>query len=187
MAESSRAEARFLVQETIVDLVGSIVADGPAVVALEDLHWADVSSLATILAVARRFRNEPLVLVLTARSVEFTAELDRLAVQLDELDALALELAPLDTAAVQAVAADLAGAPPGPNLRAQLGQTGGNPFYVGELLRSLQSDGGLTVFQGTAEVQDPDRREASARPCCDGSPRSTSRSPSCCATLRCSA
>lgn len=150
-------DTRFQVQEAILELVGALVADGPMVLVLEDLHWADVSTLATVLAIARRFRHEPLALLLSARGVEHGAELARLASQLDDLDGTVLELPPLDAGAVTEVVVDLTGAQPGPNLAARVGDANGIPFYVQELIRSLQADEGLVVDDGTAELQDPAR------------------------------
>jgi len=150
-------DTRFQVQEAILELVGALVADGPMALVLEDLHWADVSTLSTVLAVARRFRHEPLALLLSARSVEHAPELQRLASQLDDLDGIVLELPPLDGAAVTEVVVDLTGAHPGPNLAARVGDANGIPFYVQELIRSLQADDGLVLDDGTAELQDPAR------------------------------
>ena len=61
------------------------LADGrPTLIAIEDLHWCDDTSLEFLLLLARRIREEPILLLLTYRSDElhpalrhFLASLDR--------------------------------------------------------------------------------------------------------------
>ena len=50
------------------------------------------------------------------------------------------------------LASVLVGAAPGPKLRRMLDATAGNPLFVGELLRSLDDEGLVTVESGVADV-----------------------------------
>ena len=53
--------------EAVIDLVGRLGADAPLVVALEDLHWADPSSLDLLAYLAHGMRTERAVVVGTYR------------------------------------------------------------------------------------------------------------------------
>src|SRR5438093_330931 len=49
-------------------LTGWVLARGPALVVLEDLHWSDETTLAFLPWLARQVATQPLVVVLTYRS-----------------------------------------------------------------------------------------------------------------------
>jgi DNA-binding CsgD family transcriptional regulator/tetratricopeptide (TPR) repeat protein len=105
-------------------------APGPTVLVLEDVHWADTATLDTITVLGRRIGSLPALLVLTFRSGEVSSghplHATLGAIQAD--DSLILELEPLSPAAVAELAGDCA---------TQVYEaTGGNPFYVTELLAS---------------------------------------------------
>lgn len=54
----------------VADLLCEVAADGPVVVALEDLHWSDDLTLEILEAAARRITDVPLLLIGTYRSDE---------------------------------------------------------------------------------------------------------------------
>ena len=102
----------------------------PVVLVLEDVHWADDATLDSLMVLGRRIGTLPALIVATHRSGEappghpLHAALG--AVPGDGL--VLLELAPLSAGAV----AELAGE----DADAVYAATGGNPFYVSELLAS---------------------------------------------------
>lgn len=102
----------------------------PTVVVIEDVHWADEASLDAITVLVRRIASLPALLLLTCREGEaHPGHPVHAAVGAARGDgAVFLGLEPLSEAAV----ASLAG------LAADevYAQTGGNPFYVTELLAS---------------------------------------------------
>lgn len=61
--------------QAFVQFFAQRAASGPLLVVVEDLHWADEASLAVLLALARRLRPWPLLLLVTARSEEADASL----------------------------------------------------------------------------------------------------------------
>src|SRR5579884_1485703 len=74
----------------------------PLLVALEDLHWSDESSLELLLHLTRLTATHPLLLLLTYRSDEVQPALRRLLAHLDRLRlATELVLAPLNLAQVE--------------------------------------------------------------------------------------
>ncbi len=106
--------------------------DRPTVIVLEDVHWADHASLDFIRFLARRIERVQALFVLTYRADEVGPEHPLTAV-LGELPAagkLRLELDTLSRSSVESLARD-AGRASGELYRI----TGGNPFFVTEVLR----------------------------------------------------
>ena len=106
----------------------------PTVLVLEDVHWADEATLDAVTVLARRIGSLPVLLVLTYREgeappghpVHAAFGASRAA------DSVFLELAPLSEGAVAALYGDGSGD--------AFVATGGNPFYVTELLASRSAD-----------------------------------------------
>jgi len=121
-------------------------ASGGRVLVLEDVHWADPSSVALT---RELLRVDGLGVVLTARP-EASAMLEELT---EDASARRIVLGPLDAEAVAALSVDVLGAP-APTAVADfvLSRTEGNPFFVKELLRGLR-DAGLLVRNGSWKVR----------------------------------
>jgi DNA-binding CsgD family transcriptional regulator/tetratricopeptide (TPR) repeat protein len=106
----------------------------PAVLVIEDVHWADDATLDSIAVVSRRIAELPALLVLTLRGGELPpghplhAALG--AVRAEGL--VMIELEPLSRGAVAALAGD--------DAEQLYTATGGNPFYVTELLAARDSE-----------------------------------------------
>jgi DNA-binding CsgD family transcriptional regulator/tetratricopeptide (TPR) repeat protein len=100
----------------------------PTVVVLEDVHWADDATYDAITVLGRRIGTLPALLVLTFRGGEVPIGHPLRsaigAIRADE--SVVVELAPLSQEAVASLAGEA-----GASLYAT---TGGNPFYVSELL-----------------------------------------------------
>ncbi|GAA4708213.1 hypothetical protein GCM10023263_54340 [Phytohabitans rumicis] len=120
-------------------IVSDLVGDAPAVLVFEDLHWADSESAALFERIADQ--RGPRLLIGTYRPDEVTrrqpvagllARMERRhAVTHVRLD----RLSPSQTAAMLAAAT---GAPASPRAAAALHhRTGGNPFFLEELLRGF--------------------------------------------------
>ncbi len=146
-------ETRFLVQESMLTLLSRLCERQPLLLILDDLHWADVATLATVLAANRRLRLERFGLLLTTRPAPRGAELDRLIEQLTADGAELVELTPLSDDAVKSVVTDRLGRPTGPSLNAHLATANGNPFMVLELLRTLEREGRLVADADRVEVE----------------------------------
>jgi DNA-binding SARP family transcriptional activator/tetratricopeptide (TPR) repeat protein len=141
---------RFRVFEAVAALFASAAGGAPALLVLEDLHWADRSTLMLLRHVVHSTEGCRILVLGTYRDVDAAAA-EPLHEFLDELwhqglfDRLALQgLALGDTGAL--VRAHIGGADP-ELVRRLHGQTNGNPFYVEETLRGL-SDGGLLGPEG---------------------------------------
>ncbi len=108
--------------------VSGLAATRPQLIAVDELHWADETSLRLLASLALRVRGERVVFVMTSRP---GGEIDRtLAALLAAPRTVLLEPSPLSAAAVAELAdAEGVGEP------ARLHELSrGNPFYVRELL-----------------------------------------------------
>jgi ATP/maltotriose-dependent transcriptional regulator MalT len=124
--------------ELLSTLVAELRGRAPVVLVIEDLHWADEATLDVVRMLARRIASLPMLLVLTYRDESF----DRahpLRVVLGELPArptpVRIALAPLSLDAVSEIAE-----PAGVDAEALAARTGGNPFFVTEVLAAGGAD-----------------------------------------------
>jgi DNA-binding CsgD family transcriptional regulator len=143
---------RFRVVDAFTDLAEELALAGPLVIGLDDLQWADPSSLLTVGALARRLTGLPVGLIGCLRPFPRAAELDRLASVLEAAGAGHLVLHPLTGQAVTGLVAQAVAAEPGPRLLAELAGAAGNPLFITELLAALAQEGAITTAGGRAEV-----------------------------------
>jgi hypothetical protein len=112
--------------------------DGATLLLIEDLHWADEATLDFLRFAARRVRDRRLLLVVTARDdeTEGRPQMRRALGGVPPSDVTRISLQPLSAEAVAMLAA-------GSGKRADdLHRiTGGNAFYVSELLRGGAAEG----------------------------------------------
>lgn len=144
----------FRIIDESVALLERLAADRPVVVAFEDLHWADPSTLRAVRAIGRALPHLPVALLITLRPVPEGPELARVIDELCSHGAAQLALGALDDPAVIALAEAVAGAPPGTVLSGQLSWAAGNPLFVIELVSALREQGSLALRQGRADVAD---------------------------------
>ena len=143
---------RFRVVDAFTDLAEALALSGPLVIGVDDLQWADPSSLLTLGAVARRMVGLPAALIGCLRPLPRGADLDRLTSLLEAAGARRIWLGPLATGAVRELVADAVAAEPGPGLLAQAAGAGGNPLFVTELVGALVQEGTVQMAGGRAEV-----------------------------------
>jgi DNA-binding CsgD family transcriptional regulator len=146
---------RFRVVDAFADLAEALALAGPLVIGVDDLQWADASSLLTLGAVARRVTGLPVGLVGCLRPLPRGADLDRLTRALEAAGARRIPLGPLATQAVRDLVADAVAAEPGPGLLSGAAGAGGNPLFVTELVGALVQEGTVRIAGGRAEVTRP--------------------------------
>ena len=121
--------------------------DRPVVLVLDDLHWADQSTLLLLKYLARYPREARLLVLGTYRETELDVEhpLAQMLAQLGrERRVLCHALEPLDAAAVSQLVGILAGDDASPELRRIVYEgTEGNAFFVVEVLRHLAESGAI--------------------------------------------
>lgn len=131
---ASPAARRSCLHAALLDLLASRVSDGPLLVVVEDLHWADPSSLQFIESVLDSRRGIPCLLLFTARpplADAWQADLPR------------IKPAPLTAAQSRRLIDALPGAPSGEQAIAEIVEhAGGNPLYI-EALAHARGEPGL--------------------------------------------
>jgi DNA-binding CsgD family transcriptional regulator len=126
--------------------VAALAADRPAILLLEDLHWADPASLDLLRHLGPHLRHWPILLLVTYRVDELTPRrplAQHLPALVREADGLRLDLRRLDADALRALVLT----------RCHLVRTDedrlvayldrhseGNPLFATELLRTLEKD-----------------------------------------------
>lgn len=137
------------------EIVETIAARGRVLLAVEDLHWADDLSLTALVAIARAVPSQSVALVATFRPTPRPELLDRLAQEnRSGAASVRLELSSLPAVDVHAIASALTGGAIGTRLGVRLEAAGGNPLYVGELVRTFDDEGCIRVEGGVAELTD---------------------------------
>ncbi len=139
-SHDDRASGRARLHDAIDDLLAVIAAGAPVVVVIDDLHNADPSTLAVLRHLVHSSRPGPLLLLGAYRSTETTTNLALTDFYEDLSRARAIErvdLTGLDRSALQTLAELRTGTRlPDAALDAFWRLTGGNPFYVEEMLTS---------------------------------------------------
>jgi adenylate cyclase len=127
-------------------VVTRLSAVGPTVLVLEDLHWADPTSLRLTRDLAELAAGRPLLILATARP-DAGPEVASLA---GDPGARHVRLHPLGTGAAEALTRSLIGESAGPEVLATvLASAEGNPLYLEERLSSLLETRTLVREQGT--------------------------------------
>jgi DNA-binding CsgD family transcriptional regulator len=124
--------------------LAALARERPLLVAIEDLHWADRSTVDLLAFLARNLRDEPVLLLLTCRSDQL-APADPVRRWLAELPRLRppirLELPRLDRAGTAEQIAALLDAPPEPELvDAVHARSEGNPLVTEALVEAAGTD-----------------------------------------------
>ncbi|SDH48250.1 Transcriptional regulatory protein, C terminal [Lentzea fradiae] len=138
--------------DELVALVERLCSDAPLVLALDDLQWADESSIEVWRRLAALTRHLPLLLLGAARPVPHRPGVARLRRFAESGGGVVLDLTPLGDSDVADFVGRLVGAPPGPALREIAARAGGNPLYVREVADALLRERLVVVGSGVAEV-----------------------------------
>ena len=146
-------EERLRLFDAVADLLATAAAERPLLVVLDDLHWADASSLALLGHVAGADRGARVLLAGAYRAdepppldaLERDPRFERIELAglgADDLRALVPSGASVGDASLQAIHA----------------RTAGNPFYVAELVRALAAGGRLGDERSDDEASGRGRR-----------------------------
>ncbi len=135
---------RFRLFAAVVRLLCRMAQDAPLLVLLDDLHWTDRSSLLLLREVVRAPRLGPVLIVGTFREEEVDARHplgETLAATERERPALRVRLEGLGDRDVAALVDEQVGDLAADRVRTIREETGGNPFFVKQLVRHLGEGG----------------------------------------------
>jgi DNA-binding CsgD family transcriptional regulator/tetratricopeptide (TPR) repeat protein len=134
--------------ELVLALVTRLSADRPLLLVIEDLHWADQSTLELVAFLVRSMRDVPVLLVATYRSDELHRRhpLRPLLTGWERVRSVRrIDLPRFDRAEVGAQLDAILSRTPGPELVDVIfDRSGGNAFLVEELAGTVQSGGDPT-------------------------------------------
>lgn len=130
--------------ELVLGVIRRLAQRGPLVLIVEDLHWADTSTRQLVATLAHAGLTGPVLVVTTYRvdDVHYHHPLRPVLAELARSSRTQrIELAPLDRDAVAAMIAAITGEPPDRDHLVEIHRrSGGNPFFVEELL-AMPGDG----------------------------------------------
>jgi len=155
-------ESRLLLTQGVVRTLQHLAARGPILVWLDDLHWADGASLATLSYAARHLSGYPALLIGTYRPGAARDNQALRALERGSPRPIRIEVAPLGENAVDEIVASLA-ARTDRDLTARLLQhCDGNPLVLTEAVQVLQDTPererhGIALHQQTSTWPVPDR------------------------------
>jgi class 3 adenylate cyclase/tetratricopeptide (TPR) repeat protein len=171
LPQSSDPETeRFLLFRAVDELLFAVGRSQPLCVVLDDFHWADGQSVALLRHVARAVEQGALLVIVTYRDSDLTKDHPLTGVLADLRRSEGVERIRLSGLGPDEVA-DLVAAAAGHELDADglalagglATETGGNPFFVGEILRNLIESGAIT-FDETARRWSVDQVAMSSLP-----------------------
>ncbi len=141
-AELSAEERRYRLFDRVASLVGDLGQSRPAVLLLDDLHWADTSSMHLVRHLVRSGRARGSLLVLGFRPAELDGTpLETLITDLNRDAPLTqISLSGLTASDIEPLV-DAWGAGHELDRRTLLERTEGNPFFLRELLRAIAEGG----------------------------------------------
>jgi DNA-binding CsgD family transcriptional regulator/tetratricopeptide (TPR) repeat protein len=142
--------------ELIYGMFARLVADDPLLLILEDIHWADQTTLELLHQLTHRAASLKILVVATYRSDELHSShpLRRLLGALArERSGDVMQLEPLSRAETADMLRCILGTDPDPALEAAVWRRSeGNPFFVEELLTALTHTNGLVPTDNPAQA-----------------------------------
>ena len=133
-APAGLQDERYRSHGAVRALLELLAADRPLVLALDDMHWADAATIELVANLVRRPPRAAVALVLAHRTDQLSPRLEAAVREGGEAAAsVAIPLGPLEEAEIEGMSGGLLEPP---ELAELVRVSGGNPFYLEELIRS---------------------------------------------------
>jgi DNA-binding CsgD family transcriptional regulator len=144
------ADLRYWVVHDLADAIHAAAAETPLAIVLEDIHWADNSTLMALRSLATTRPDVPALWVLTARTGAGGPAVQETLSVLQRADATCVRVAAMSPGAVADMVCDAVRANADESLLNLAAKAHGNPFLVKELVGGLGEEGRLNVSGGRA-------------------------------------
>jgi DNA-binding CsgD family transcriptional regulator len=132
------SEDTFAMVHALYWLTVDLLADGPALVTVDDLHWLDEPSVRFLAYLAARVGELPLLLVMATRPHDDAV----ISAATRQPGVVELAVSSLTPGGTESLLCERLGTAISPAFAAAAhGATGGNPLLLGELVAALQADG----------------------------------------------
>ena len=144
------ADLRYWVVHDLADAIHAAAAQTPLAIVLEDIHWADNSTLLALRSLATTRPDVPVLWVLTTRTGAGGPALQETLSVLQRANATFVRAAAMSPSAVADMVCDAVRANADESLLNLAAKAHGNPFLVTELVGGLGEEGRLNVSGGRA-------------------------------------
>lgn len=129
---------QYVVVEALGALAERLAERSPLLLAIDDLQWADASTLVALRSIARRIETLPVVFIGSCRAGHEVADLHRVTDDMLRAGGVRLALGPLNDASIASLVTEVLDASPSDALLARVQGASGNPLFVIEYARSIQ-------------------------------------------------
>jgi DNA-binding CsgD family transcriptional regulator len=144
------ADLRYWVVDDLADAIHAAAAETPLAIVLEDIHWADNSTLLALRSLATAQPGVAVLWVLTARTGAGGPGVQETLSVLQRAGAAVVRVAAMSAGAVADMVSDVVRANADESLLNLAAKAHGNPFLVRELVGGLDEEGRLNVSGGRA-------------------------------------
>src|SRR5882757_5060918 len=144
------ADLRYWVVGDLADAIRAAAAQTPLAIVLEDIHWADNSTLLALRSLASARPDVAVLWVLTARTGAGGPGVQETLSVLQRADAAVVRVGAMSPGAVADLVQDTVRANADESLLNLAAKAHGNPFLVRELVGGLGEEGRLNVSGGRA-------------------------------------
>jgi len=146
----SSADLRYWVVHDLADAIQPAAAETPLAIVLEDIHWADNSTMLALRSLATARADVPALWVLTARTGAGGPAVQETLSVLQRANATFVRVAAMSESAVADMVQDAVRANAHESLLNLAANAHGNPFLVSELVGGLGEEGRLRISSGRA-------------------------------------
>lgn len=126
-------DGHFLGREALIDLIERAAMTAPVLMALDDLQWADASSISVLPAILQRLRDLPIAVILAFRPLPQEEDLRKAIRSLLGMGASRIDLKALEERELRDLLQGFLESAPSDELIKESLDMGGNPFLTLEI------------------------------------------------------
>jgi len=138
--------------ERLGALLDKASARQPILVAVDDIQWADQTTVLALSVLPAWLFGVPVLWLLARRPNPASTQVQALAERVSRAGGVVKSIGPVSPGGALAIASDILGATPDVQLSRLIDQAAGNPFYLVELVNSLRRGQAIRVGGGVARL-----------------------------------